>query len=472
MSRKFNKENTELIIDYIFEGEQLSKAIEKAQRSLASDVIVPGFRKGKAPLKEALKRIDHLKVLNKVIKNNINDIYSKEIISQLKDEDKILENFEPVLDLKEVNEQKIVFEFTYALFPSVKLGDFKKLETKLLSYDLTDEDFEQAKKSILDNYMVMLDSEEPIKLGDKVNFDFIGFINGEKFEGGEAEKFDLVIGSKQFIPGFEEQMIGLKKGETKDLNLKFPENYHAKDLAGKDVIFRVTINKVQTPNYPEINEQFLKEVKVNPLVNDLETFNQYLKIVALKEKMFVNNSNFVQSAIAEISSKSEIKMSSLIEAAEAEKYYNGFVKELKQKGINEKDYFEFANTSKDDILSLYKKEANKNLSSSFVMGKIVEVENLGVTDEEFNSKVKELSDLYGLKEEQIKTFLTKQRFDQEQMSIRIFERLAELNNPEGFKKYLEINKEVKEYESKVQNILIEDAKVKSKKQVEEMTKEK
>ncbi|WP_330463656.1 trigger factor [Metamycoplasma gateae] len=461
MSRKYNKENTELIIDYVLEGDDWNKAVEKAKKSLAQQVTVPGFRKGKAPLFEALKRIDPVKIYDKTVNDNFESVYKNHIITQLNDDDKIIENYRPSFDVKELTLEKAVFEFVFPLFPEVKLGNYKKISSKLNSLELSKEELETSKNKLLENYVVMLDSEEPIKLNDHVNFDFTGFINGEKFDGGEAEKFDLVIGSKQFIPGFEEQMIGLKKGETKDLNLKFPETYHAKDLAGKDVVFRVTINSIKTSNYPEINEQFLQEVKVNPLVNDLASFDEYIKINALKEKLHLNSSSFVDQSINEVINGTTIKMSEIIVNEEAEKYYRGFVNQLKQKGISEKDYIEFTNTSKDEIIKLYKEEAKKNLIKSFVFGKIVDEEKLHVSNEEYEARINELSSLYGIKPEQVKTFVPFKQFEQGKLSINIFERLAELNDPKSFELYKQADKEVKEYNDRVEKLLVEKAKAKS-----------
>ncbi|MCY2902993.1 trigger factor [Mycoplasmopsis arginini] len=467
MSRKFNKENTELIIDYSLEGEAWEKAYDKAKKELAKTVTVPGFRKGKAPLFEALKKIDPVRIFDKAINDNLEHVYKEHIITQIEDNDKIVDNYRPAFNIKEIDLKKAVYEFIFPLYPEIKLGDYKKIETKLADSEVTEEEIITAKNKILENYVVMIDSEEPIKLNDRVNFDFVGFIDGEKFDGGEAEKFDLVIGSNQFIPGFESQMIGLKKGETKDLNLKFPETYHAKDLAGKDVVFRVTINSIKTANYPEVNDQFLSEVKVNPLVTNLESFNEFVLISALKEKLHKNSSEFVESAINEIISKSSVTLSEILINEEAERYYKSFMQQLKQKGISERDYIEFAKTTKEDILKLYKEEAKKNLTKSFVFGKIVDDEKLHVSAEDYEAKINQLANLYGLKPEQIKTFMPFKQFEQGELPNKIFEKLAELNDAKSFAEYKKENEKVLAYNKKAEEAIVAVAKAKSQEKSEE-----
>lgn len=467
MSRKFNKENTELIIDYSLEGEAWEKAYDKAKKELAKTVTVPGFRKGKAPLFEALKKIDPVRIFDKAINDNLEHVYKEHIITQIEDNDKIVDNYRPAFNIKEIDLKKAVYEFTFPLYPEIKLGDYKKIETKLADSKVTEEELITAKNKILENYVVMIDSEEPIKLNDQVNFDFVGFIDGEKFDGGEAEKFDLVIGSNQFIPGFESQMIGLKKGETKDLNLKFPETYHAKDLAGKDVVFRVTINSIKTANYPEVNDQFLSEVKVNPLVTNLKSFNEFVLISALKEKLHKNSSEFVESAINEIISKSSVTLSEILINEEAERYYKSFMQQLKQKGISERDYIEFAKTTKEDILKLYKEEAKKNLTKSFVFGKIVDDEKLHVSAEDYEAKINQLANLYGLKPEQIKTFMPFKQFEQGELPNKIFEKLAELNDAKSFAEYKKENEKVLAYNKKAEEAIVAVAKAKSQEKSEE-----
>ncbi|AZZ65773.1 trigger factor [Metamycoplasma phocicerebrale] len=447
MSRKLNNDKTELIIDYTLEGEEWAKAIAKAKQKMVQEITVPGFRKGKAPLREAEKHIDYSKLINKAVRNNLENVYKEHILTQVKDEDN-LSDYSPSLDFKEISLEKATYEFTFPLFPSVKLGDYKKLEIKLPKLEITNEDLKNTEKEILEKYVVMLDSEGPIKLNDEVVFDFEGFINGEKFEGGEANDFNLKIGSKQFIPGFEEKMIGLKKNESKDLNLKFPESYHVKDLAGKDVVFKVTIHSIKTPDYPKVNEQFLKEVQINSLVKDKASYDEFLAHNALKNKYSVLVKEFMDKAIEKLMKNSEIKMSKIIVKEEAEKYYKNFLQSLSQQGITEKDYLEFTGTTKDQIVDNYSTEATKNLSQSFLLGKIVDVEKIKVSEEQYNKELEKLSSIYSIGLEQIKSFFTLQRYEQQKLSELIYQKLAELNDSEHLSTYRDAIKKIEDYEEK------------------------
>ncbi|MGX9357852.1 MULTISPECIES: trigger factor [unclassified Mycoplasma] len=454
MSRKFNEENTELIIDYTINGEEWTKAYEKAQKSLANDVTIPGFRKGKAPLKEALKRVDPFKIFNKVIHDKFDDVYKNHIITQIKDEDKIINDYHPSFDVSDYSDQGATYVFRFPLFPNVNLGEYKKLNTKLNIANIDKKMIEGTKETILKNYAVSIESNEPIKMGDSVNFDFTGYINGEKFEGGEAEKFDIVIGSNQFIPGFEEQMVNLNRGESKDINLKFPETYHAKELAGKDVVFKVKINSVKTNNYPEVNDQFLKEAKINPLVNTIEQFNEYVEFEATKAVLQVASQTYTDEAINEIIKNSSITISNIIINEEAEKYYKSFIQQLKQKGISERDYFEFTKTNKEDVLKTYQDEAFKNLFKSFVLGKIVDEENLQITDEEYENKVNEIAKSYNLKPEQIKTFVSKKSLEQNELPHKIFTLLVKFSDSENYEKYRKLEENIKQYEKNVEQAIV------------------
>ncbi|MBN4089666.1 trigger factor [Mycoplasma enhydrae] len=456
MSRKINENNTELIINYTLEGEEWKKALDKTRENLAKEITVPGFRKGKAPLREAEKYISESKVINKTVSRSLEDVYQKHILTQIKDDDNLTDHT-PALNITEISFDKVTYEFKFPLFPKVNLGDYKGLNIKLSKLNLSKEELKKTEESILENYLVMLDSEEPIKLNDEVVFDFEGYVDGKQFDGGTSADFTLRVGSNQFIPGFETKMIGLKKGETKDLDLKFPETYHVKDLAGKDVVFKVTIHSIKTPNYPEVNDQFLKEVKLNALVNNKEDFDVFVKHNALKEKYSIAIKEFMDKAIEKINSKTTIEMSDIIIREESTKYYNDFLKNIKQQGISENDYLEFTGSTKESIIANYNNEAKKNLSHSYILGKIVEVEKLKVSEELYNKEIEKLTSIYTLSAEQIKSFFTIERFEQQKLTELVFERLAELNDPENLKAYKEADKEIKDYEEKSTRAIVTSA---------------
>jgi len=349
------------------------------------------------------------------------------------------------------------------------LGDYKKLGVKLGSCELTEKDLNDAKSQIASNYVVMLDSKEQIKEKDQVNFNFKGFIDGKPFDGGEAENFDLVIGSKQFIPGFEDKMIGLKAGEEKDLDLVFPEDYHAKNLAGKSVVFHVKINFVKTPNYPTIDDNFVKEINL-PNVKNVAEFEEYVKFIALKNKLANVKNEFINEAVKKLSEQSEVSLSESLVEEEADKYYQNFLNNLKQQQITEKDYYEFSKSTKEESLNVFKKQAQINLKQMFVLGAIAKAESLKVTLEDYEKEVEKLAKTYGLAPEHVKQILKFENVENNLINERISEILLKENDTKAFENFDKLLKEVEEYEAKQTQAIVDEAKRK-REEAEKIAKE-
>ncbi|MGC7154671.1 trigger factor [Metamycoplasma hominis] len=467
MSRTLNKKESELTIEYTIQGEQWENAKEKARKALRANVQIDGFRKGHVPAFEADKRINPIEVYQKALDSILDNIYKEQIISQITKDDEIVGHAN--LRIKDINEEKAEISFVFPLFPEVKLGDYKKLGVKLGSCELTKKDLNDAKSQIASNYVVMLDSKEPIKEKDQVNFNFKGFIDGKPFDGGEAENFDLVIGSKQFIPGFEDKMIGLKAGEEKDLDLIFPEDYHAKNLAGKSVVFHVKINFVKTPNYPTIDDNFVKEINL-PNVKNVAEFEEYVKFIALKNKLANVKNEFINEAVKKLSEQSEVSLSESLVEEEADKYYQNFLNNLKQQQITEKDYYEFSKSTKEESLNVFKKQAQINLKQMFVLGAIAKAESLKVTLEDYEKEVEKLAKTYGLAPEHVKQILKFENVENNLINERISEILLKENDTKAFENFDKLLKEVEEYEAKQTQAIVDEAKRK-REEAEKIAKE-
>lgn len=260
MNRTFKNENGHLIANVSFGAEEISKATEKGIRKLCEGVTVPGFRKGKAPVEEARRRLRG----NEVAQATIDELLKQVDSSFMKDEEfssyvkdsKILGSFRPSVSVDKFSDTEVAFTIRYVLRPVCeKLGAYKGLKSSVTEIPVTDSDVDHFIHDLAKDNAELVPTEEHARLGNTVNIDFVGLMNGKEFEGGSAKGFDLVLGSKHFVPGFEEQVVSHKAGDKFDISLTMPENY-PEPLSGKPVVFKVTLNSVKASQLPEINDEF------------------------------------------------------------------------------------------------------------------------------------------------------------------------------------------------------------------------
>ncbi|AWX69316.1 trigger factor [[Mycoplasma] anseris] len=454
MSKTVDKKNSLLKISYTIEGEEWANAIEKSKVELRKNVTVKGFRKGKAPAREADKHLNFVRVIEKAVDLSLDEIYKNKILPQVEKENII---GRPELNVTDLSPEKATIEVSFGLYPEIKLGDYKNLGVKLGKVALTKKEIAETQNQIVSSYVVMLDSQEPIAKNDDVNFDFQGFIDGKPFDGGDAQGYDLKIGSNQFIPGFEDAMIGLKAGEEKDLELAFPKDYHAKDLAGKPVVFHVKINFVKTPSYPTIDEQFIKEINL-PLVSSVEEFEEFVKLEAKRQKTIELQNNFMEKANAKLLKDSKLTLPHSLIREEALKYYQNLLNNLKQQQITEAEYLEFTKNTKENILAEYDKLAEPKLKEVFILGEIAKVEKFEVTDEDYEKEITKLADLYGVEASTVKGFL---RFENVQMNLTnkfIIDLLIKSNDKEGYAEFKKVMDEIEAFDNKKTEIIVAQTK--------------
>ncbi len=253
-----NGENQQVTLTIEVEAAEVNKAVDQACKRLANRVSIPGFRKGKAPRMIVERHVGKDAVLQEAF-----DIVAPKALSKAFDEQKIDPVTRPSVDIETLEEGKdLVFKATVTPRPEVKLGDYKGLNVPKNEVSITDEDVEKQLKTFQDRQGKLVDAPEgaEVKDGDFTTLDFKGFVDGEAFDGGEGKDYPLQIGSNSFIPGFEDQLVGAKIGEERDVNVKFPEEYHAKELAGKDATFKCTIRSIKTKELPAIDDELAKKV--------------------------------------------------------------------------------------------------------------------------------------------------------------------------------------------------------------------
>ena len=254
------------------EGEDWKQAQKKAFNKIKKNINIPGFRKGQAPAALIKKQIPAQNILMDAVEAVANDVLSDGV-----EEHKLVLVDRPELRIDEINEEKVILKFICAVKPEVKLGDYKGLPIKKKATRVTQKDIDAEVERLQQRYADMVVKEEGnVESGDTAVIDFEGFKDGVAFDGGKAESYPLEIGSGAFIPGFEDQLIGMAKEETKDINVTFPEDYQVAELAGQPVVFKVTVHEIKTKVLPEANDELIKEAKIKD-VETMEDYRAYVK---------------------------------------------------------------------------------------------------------------------------------------------------------------------------------------------------
>ncbi|MCH5146702.1 MAG: trigger factor [Clostridiales bacterium] len=368
-----------------FTQEEWKNAIAKAYLKTRGKYTVPGFRKGKAP-QPVLENYYGKGVF---FEEAFNALYSEHYFAILeKEKDNFTAVGEPELNVESMEEGKgVVLSAIVPVKPEVKIEKYTGLKIQKFEYNVTDEDVEkEAKKLVASDAKTVEVEDRACKLGDIVNIDFSGSVDGVKFEGGTAEGYDLELGSGSFIPGFEDALVGMNKGEEKDINVKFPEEYQAENLRGKDAVFAVKINKITERQYPELTDEYVKAHA------GVETVADYKK--KLRERLEKSAENRGRdetegSILAEISKHTEVEVPDAMIESEIDRIVQDFSYRLMYQGLKLDDYLKYMNTTMKDFRARYTDEAHRRVVSQLVVDKIVKTENFKAEPEEVDAKIEE-----------------------------------------------------------------------------------
>ena len=368
-----------------FTEEEWKNAIAKAYLKTRGKYTVPGFRKGKAP-QPVLENYYGKGVF---FEEAFNALYSEHYFAILeKEKDNFTAVGEPELNVESMEEGKgVVLSAIVPVKPEVKIEKYTGLKIQKFEYNVTDEDVEkEAKKLVASDAKTVEVEDRACKLGDIVNIDFSGSVDGVKFEGGTAEGYDLELGSGSFIPGFEDALVGMNKGEEKDINVKFPEEYQAENLKGKDAVFAVKINKITERQYPELTDEYVKAHA------GVETVSDYKK--KLRERLEKSAENRGRdetegSILAEISKHTEVEVPDAMVESEIDRIVQDFSYRLMYQGLKLDDYLKYMNTTMKDFRARYTDEAHRRVVSQLVVDKIVKTENFKAEPEEVDAKIEE-----------------------------------------------------------------------------------
>lgn len=374
-------------------------ALDATFKEHNKDVEVAGFRKGKAPKDVFIKHFGLESLYSDAIQKCLEVAYKK-VIS----ENKVNPVIEPSVDVTGISDTNVIFEFTFISRPEVELGEYKNLNVKREKAKVTDEEINHEIEHIRSHMADMVVKENgEVSLGDTTIIDFKGMVDGKVVDATCGQNYPLEIGSHTFIPGFEEALIGMKSGETKDINLKFPENY-VEEFKGKDVIFTVTVHEIKTRVLPDMNEDFFEDLGYDD-VTDEESLKKHIKEELLHNEEHRLEDIFLDKVLEAVLKNTKIEINPEIIRDEANRMINQYAHELEKQGMNFNKFLEISGMKEEDLYNQMAPEAEKRCKYRFTLEAIAEKENLTFTKEELDKRVEELAQMYGVdKDEILKNF--------------------------------------------------------------------
>ena len=388
-------------------ADDFSKALTQAYNRNKKNISIPGFRKGHAP-QQLIEKMYGTGVFYEDAANIlIPQTYPEEaestgleIVSR------------PEFDIEPIEKGKdFIYTATAAVKPAVELGAYEGIEVKKQDVTVTDEDVDAEIKKEQEKNSRLVDAEEgaAVENGDTINLDYSGSIDGVKFDGGTAEGQTLVIGSNTFIPGFEDQLVGVKAGEEKDVKVTFPAEYHAKELAGKDAVFACKVNKIQKKELPELNDEFAQDV------SEFDTMDEYREsvksnLVSDKEKAAKNAKT--NEAVDKLIEASKMDIPDAMVASQAEQMYEDFARRLQSQGIPIDMYLQYQGSTEAKFKEDIKPQALKQIQERLVLEAVAEKADIKISDEDFDAEVKKIADQYKMDVDKLKESMSDYEKDQ------------------------------------------------------------
>ena len=390
MNAKIEKlENSIVQMEITVEAEKFKEALVKSYKKNIKKFNVPGFRRGKAPM-EIVKRNYGIEVF---YEDAISSIY-EETYPKVVAENDIHPVDYPELDIVEIEEGKdFIYTAKVTVIPEVKLGEYKGVEVSKVEYPVTDEEVDkQIELMRSKNARVDVKAEDSVvENGDIANIDFKGYVDGEEIEGGEGTDYPLEIGSNSFIDTFEEQLIGLKKGESKEINVTFPEEYGVDELNGKPAMFQVTINEIKSKELPELDDEFVKEVSE---FDTLEELKSDMKNRLVESNNLRAEREFEEKVVDAVCANAEVVIPEVMISNETDIMLQELEQRLMYQNLNLEAYYLYTNTNEEAVREYMKENAAKRVKTKLVVGEIVKVENVDATEEELTEKATEYAKQY------------------------------------------------------------------------------
>ncbi|PSL44005.1 trigger factor [Salsuginibacillus halophilus] len=397
------KEGNQGVLTINVDAEKLDEGLDQAFQKVRKQVNVPGFRKGKVPRKVFEQRFGVESLYQDAVDAILPQAYAAAV-----DEAGIEPVDQPDVDIKEIEQgQGVVFEATVTVKPEVQLGEYKGLEVEDMNTEINDEDVEEELKQQQEKHAELVVVEDgAVENGDTAVIDFKGFVDGEAFEGGEAENYSLEVGSEQFIPGFEEQLVGMRADEEKDVVVTFPEEYHAEELAGKEATFQTKLHEVKRKELPALDDEFAKDASDE--VETLDELRAQIKERLENEKAQEKENHIKDTLVEKASDNAEIDIPDAMLVTEADRMLQEFGQRLQSQGMSLDMYYQFAGTDEDGMKEQFKPEAEKRVQMNLVLEAIAEAENVEVSEEDIENELDKMAEMYQRDKEEIRSLVQMQ----------------------------------------------------------------
>jgi trigger factor len=394
-------EHSEGVLEVVVDGEAWENAQKKAFNDFKKNVSIKGFRTGKVPEALLKKQISKEAIYDRAVEGVANEA----LVEAIKEHNLELVA-RPTLDYKDASDESVTLVINCVVSPEVTLGEYKGLDIHKDEVNVTDEDVEAELSKVQDRFAdwVLREEGQPAEDGDQVTIDFVGKKDGEPFEGGSGENYPLELGSNTFIPGFEEQLVGVKTDDVKDVTVTFPEDYQAADLAGKEAVFTVTVHDIKYKDRPEVNDELIAQLKREG-VETVEKFKEVTKEDLTKERERAADEKFTNDLMEAISDNATVEIPAVMIENEVDNLYRDFTNRMQQSGFTAEQYFAATGQTEADLKATMRPDAQRRVKGSLVLDAVIKAENIEISDEDVEKEYTEMSTLYNMDVEQIKKLL-------------------------------------------------------------------
>lgn len=377
------------------DGQEWQDALDKAFEKANKKAKIDGFRPGKAPKEVFLKKYG-----KEALYFDAADLCIQRAYERMLEENKDLQIVaQPEMSLKSIDENGCEFLFQLTLKPEVKLGKYKGLKVKKDKIEATKEEIDASIEHMREHYAEVVEKDGDAKEGDTVVIDFEGFKDGVPFEGGKGENYSLKLGSHSFIPGFEEQIVGMKKGEEKDLNLKFPDDYHAEDLKGQEVVFKVKVNEIKETIIPEINADFFEDLGMEG-IDSLEALQKQVEENILARKEVEAENKYIDELLAAAGKNVEVEIPEAMIKDETDRMLKQYEEHLRMQGLTLEQFYQFTNSDEAALREQMREEAHNRVLYRLMLEEIVKEEKIEISDEEADEEASKLAERYQMKKDE------------------------------------------------------------------------
>lgn len=421
-TKKTEKKNNVHEVIVKIEGVEWTEALDKAFKSKQKDAKVDGFRKGKVPRNIYEKHYGKESLFFLAAEEVLQSAYAKAM-----EESNLIPVVQPSVDIKDISDKGVEFTFKIITKPEVKIKNYKGLGIKPEEIKVTKDEIDHEIGHLLEEYTELVTKEGEVKNGDVAVIDFEGFKDGKPFDGGKGENYSLEIGSNTFIPGFEEQVIGMKTGEEKDLTVSFPEDYGVEDLKGQPVIFKVKVNEIKEKVTRELDKEFFEDLAMEG-VHSKETLEKEVEKNIKAQKEADNENKYIDHLLEEVAKNVEVDIPQEMVDEETTRLLGRFEQQMAMQGISLDIYYQFTKSSEKDLRKQMDKEAYQNVLYRLMLEEIMNLEKIEVSQEEASKEAEELAKKYKMdKEDFLKQFGGLEMIQYDLEMHKVIDLLKELN---------------------------------------------